>query len=116
MKAFIGAVIISAFVLSVIAQERGVDEDDMDKRARFAFAKRLRPFAFAKRYLPRFAFAKRSALDEMSPIVFEERIPTLQEIEPEMEPLDKRAMRFAFAKKSLRNFAFAKRSPFYSFA
>ena len=85
----------------------------MDKRARFAFAKR---FAFNGGSRS-FAFAKRSG---GAPVM--DNTDTSAEAFESSEPLgeEKRA-RFAFAKRfafngPTRNFAFAKRSPYSSFA
>uniref|UniRef100_A0AC35ES98 Uncharacterized protein n=1 Tax=Panagrolaimus sp. PS1159 TaxID=55785 RepID=A0AC35ES98_9BILA len=93
------------------------DDSQMDKRARFAFAKR---FAFNGPSRG-FAFAKRSAAPIAVPAPIENSAVAADSDSMESSDdqlMDKRA-RFAFAKRFAfngpsRNFAFAKRSPYSS--
>jgi hypothetical protein len=118
MNSTIYSILLCSLAVLVLTQEM-TDDSQMDKRARFAFAKR---FAFNGPSRG-FAFAKRSAAS--APIALAAPIENSaaadsDSMESDDQLMEKRA-RFAFAKRFAfngpsRNFAFAKRSPYSSFA
>jgi hypothetical protein len=117
MNSTIYSILLCSLAVLVLTQEM-TDDSQMDKRARFAFAKR---FAFNGPSRG-FAFAKRSAapIAVAAPIENSAGAADSDSMESDDQLMDKRA-RFAFAKRFAfngpsRNFAFAKRSSYSSFA
>ena len=114
MNSTVYSLLLCSLAVLVLTQEM-TDDSQMDKRARFAFAKR---FAFNGPSRG-FAFAKRSAAPVAVAAPIDNSAADTESMESDDQLMEKRA-RFAFAKRFAfngpsRNFAFAKRS-YSSFA